>query len=53
MKKTGISKGFGFVCFNNEADAEKALAGIRLKSIGKKNLYLLHVLKEKKIEEFY
>jgi len=36
----GVSRCFGFVCFENEADAEKALVGMRTKSIGKKPLFV-------------
>jgi len=36
----GASKGFGFVCFVNEADAEKALVGMRTKPTGKKPLFV-------------
>eukprot|EP00298_Acanthocystis_sp_HF-20_P005455 c15615_g1_i1.p1 GENE.c15615_g1_i1~~c15615_g1_i1.p1 ORF type:complete len:575 (-),score=150.09 c15615_g1_i1:110-1834(-) len=38
--KTKLSRGFGFVCFEKEADAEKALSGVRSKPVGKKPLFV-------------
>jgi len=40
LDNQGISRGFGFVCFEKDIDAEKALTEIRTKYVGKKPLFV-------------
>ncbi|EER05842.1 Polyadenylate-binding protein, putative [Perkinsus marinus ATCC 50983] len=39
-ENTGVSRGFGFVCFANQADGEKAIQAMHLKLYGGKPLFV-------------
>jgi RNA recognition motif-containing protein len=49
--RTGRSKGFGFIEFENEADQQKALAGLNKKQIEGREISVKVALTELKTEE--